>query len=82
MVIIFTNNRTFSPFYISMDGMLGKEALVLLTNLSPLMAEKHEEHLSHICGWVNGQIVITVARSYSHMILVACLPSILRYHYL
>ena len=35
------------------DGMLGKEALVILTNLSLLMAEKLKEPISHVHGWVN-----------------------------
>ena len=30
----------FSPFFLSVDGMLGKKALTLLTVLSQLMAEK------------------------------------------
>ena len=32
--------KHFSPFVISVDGMLGKEALVVLANLSRLTAEK------------------------------------------
>ena len=58
--------------------MLGREAQVILTNLSPLMAAKMEEPISHMRGWVNGQIAIAVARSYSHMIRGARLPSLLR----
>ena len=30
----------FFPFVLSVDGMLGKEALVVLTNLSQLIATK------------------------------------------
>ena len=32
----------FSPFVISVDEMLGREALVLLSQLSQVMAEKRE----------------------------------------
>ena len=32
------------------------------------MAEKMEEPIFHVCGWVNSQISITVARLYSHII--------------
>ena len=35
-----TSNIFFSPFNISVDDMLGREALVLLENLSRLMALK------------------------------------------
>ena len=42
--------------------MIGKEALVVLQNLSRLMAEKMEEPISYVRGWINSQIVITVAR--------------------
>ena len=34
-----TSNGLFSPFVLSVDVVLGKEALVVLTNLSRLMAE-------------------------------------------
>ena len=68
----------FSPFVLSVDGIIGKEALVVLANLSRLMAAKPEEPISHVCGWVNGRIAITVVRSYSHMIRGARLPSPLR----
>ena len=37
--------ETFYPFVISVDGMHEKEALVVLTNLIRLMAEKMEELL-------------------------------------
>ena len=43
--------------------MLGKEDLVVLTNLSQLMAEKLQETISHVRGWVNAWIAIVVARS-------------------
>ena len=42
------------------------------------MAEKREEPISHVCGWVNGQIEIAVARSYYLMIRGAHLTSPLR----
>ena len=61
--------------------MLEKEALIVLTNLSQLMAAKIEEPILHVRGWVNGRIAIKVGRSYSHMIRGARLPSPLRYRY-
>ena len=68
----------FSLFSLSVDGMLGKEALVVLTNLSQLVAEKLEEPISHLRGWFNGRISIAVVRLYSLMIRGACLPVPLR----
>ena len=62
-----------------MGGMLSKEDLVVLTNLSQLMAEKLEEPISHVCGWVNGRIIIDTMRIYSHIIHEARLPIPLRY---
>ena len=55
--------------------MLGKETLVVLANMSRLMAAKMDEPISHVRGWVNGPIVIVVARSYSGMIRGACITS-------
>ena len=71
-------HKRFYPFVLLVDGMLGKEALVVLTNLSRLMVEKLEEPISHVRGWVNGRIAVAVARSYSRMIHGDRLPSPLR----
>ena len=65
-------------FVLSVGGMLGREALVILSKLIWFMAEKREEPLSQVRGWVNGLIAIAVARSYSQMISGARLPSPLR----
>ena len=45
---------------------------------SRLMMEKIKESISHIHGWVNGIIAISVARSYSRMICGNFLPIILQ----
>ena len=47
---------------ISVYGMFRKEDLVVLTNLSQLIAEKLEEPISHVRDWVNSRIAIMVAR--------------------
>ena len=49
-------------FIIYVDSMLGREALVILANLSQLMAEKMDEPILHVQGWISGQIKIIVAR--------------------
>ena len=66
-------------FSLSVDDMLRNEALVVLKNLSRLMATKLEELLSHIRGWVNSWISIAVARSYSRTIQGAFPLSPLQY---
>ena len=59
--------------------MLGREAQVLLVNLCQVMAVKMEELVLLMHGWVDGQIAITVMRSYYCMIRGAYLLSSLRY---
>ena len=46
---------------------MGKEALVVLTTLSRLMAAKMDEPIVHVTIWVNVRIAIAVARSYSRV---------------
>ena len=60
--------KSISPSVLSVDGMLGMEALVILANLSQLMAAKMDEPILHVQVWINGQFEIAVARSYSRMI--------------
>ena len=70
-----------ASLFISDDGMLGREALVILTNLSRLMVAKTDEPILHMQGWINGQILIAVSRSYSHIICRYQPPSPLRDRY-
>ena len=55
--------------------MLGREALVVLAQLSQTMASKIDKTILHVRGWINGQIEIAVLRLYSHMIRGDQLPS-------
>ena len=70
------NNQqnVFFKFFLSVGGMLGREALVLLAQLSQTMAEKRDKTFLHVQGWINGRIKITVAGYYSRMIRRAQLP--------
>ena len=61
-----------------MEGVLEREALVVLSQLSPAIADKREKYLLQVRGWVNRRITIDVARFYSQMISRARLPSPLR----
>ena len=73
------NGNIFSSFILSVDGIIRKEDLVTLSNLSEIMAEKLKEIILHVRGWVNGWIEIVVARFYYHMIHGAHLPSTIQY---
>ena len=77
MVITATSNGNvfLHSFFLSIYGMLGREALVVLANLSRLMAAKIDEPIFHMQGWISGRIAITVARSYSFIICGDILPS-------
>ena len=57
--------------FLSIDGMLGRESLSVLTQFIRTMAEKVDKLISHILGWINVRIAITVARYYSRMICKA-----------
>ena len=70
--------KYFPLFVISVNGMLGREALVVLANLSRLMATKIDEPILYVQSWVNRRIVIAVTRLYSRMICWDKLPSPLR----
>jgi hypothetical protein len=50
--------RHFSPFVVSTDGLLGKEAKILLRKLSSMLAEKWEKPYSEVCGYVNARMSI------------------------
>ena len=42
--------KHFSPFFLSVDGNLGREALVVLSQLSRFMTEKRVKPLSQVGG--------------------------------
>ena len=65
----------FFTFVLSVDRMLGRKSLVLLSQMSIVMAEKSEEPLLQVRGWSNVCITIAVARSYSQIIRIAQHPS-------
>ena len=60
--------KHFFLFVISVDGMLEKEYLFILTRLSQFMVEKMYKPILHVRGWINGRIAIAFATSYSCMI--------------
>jgi hypothetical protein len=60
--------RHFSPFVVSMDGLFGKEAKTLLKKLSGLLAEKWEKPYSEVCGYVKARMSIAIVRA-THLCL-------------
>jgi hypothetical protein len=48
--------RHFSPFVVSTDGLLGKDAKILLKKLSARLAKKWEKPYSEVCGYVNARM--------------------------
>ena len=71
--------KHFYLFVISVDEMIGKDDLILLENLSQLIAAKMDEPISLVRGWIKVLIEIAVVRSYSQMIRKDQPPSPLRY---
>ena len=60
--------RDFTPFVVSTDGLLGKEAKTLLRKLSSLIAAKWDKPYSQVCGYVNARMSIAIVRA-THLCL-------------
>ncbi len=60
--------RDFTPFVVSTDGLLGKEAKTLLRKLSALIAAKWDKPYSQVCGYVNARMSIAIVRA-THLCL-------------
>ena len=71
----FLNKRGGHPFVLSVNGILGMEALVVLANLSQVMAAKMEKHILHTQSCINGRFATAVARYCAQMIRRYQLPS-------
>ena len=56
------SNGFFSLFVLSVDGMIRKDALVVLMTLNQLMVRKLEEPISYVRGWINGRIATAGAK--------------------
>ena len=53
--VCLKQRRHFSPFVVSSDGLLSKEAKILLKKLSTQLTEKWEKPYSEVCGYVNAR---------------------------
>ena len=60
--------RHFTPFVVSTDGLIGKEAASLLKKLSTLLSEKWEKPYSVVRGYVNARMSIAIVRA-THLCL-------------
>jgi hypothetical protein len=60
---MYKQRRHFTPFVVSTDGLIGKEAKTFLKKLSSLLAEKWEKPYSVVCGYVNAQVSNAIVRA-------------------
>jgi hypothetical protein len=58
--------RHFSPFVVSTDGLIGKEAQTIMKKLPARLAEKSGKPYSVVCGYANGaRMSIAIVRATS-----------------
>ena len=57
-----TRRATFSPFVVSVYGVLGREANVLIKRLTEKIAYKWEKSLSKVTGWVRARMAFANLR--------------------
>ena len=55
--------RHFTPFVVSCDGLLGKEAVALLRNLAERLSNKTGKCYSETCGFLRARLSIAIVRS-------------------
>ncbi len=55
--------RHFSPFVVSCDGLLGKEAQAVLQNLASRLSKKTGKSYSEACGFMRARISIAIVRA-------------------
>ena len=60
--------RHFTPFVVSTDGLLGREATFFTRRLSSILAEKWHQPYSVVCGFVKTRLSIAIARA-THLCL-------------
>ena len=61
--------RHFFPFVVSINGLLGKEAKILLKKLPLRLAKKWEKPCSEVCGFVNAPMSIAAIVRATHLCL-------------
>ena len=65
----------FSLLVVSADGLLGKEAKMMLKKLSARLAEKWEKPYSEVCGrYANAPVSIAIVRA-THLCIRGSIPT-------
>ena len=54
---------TFTPFCVSVDGMLGSEAEFFVKRLGDFLAARWERPYSVVMGWVRARLSFTILRA-------------------
>ena len=62
------NRRHFTPFVISVDGLLGREAQTFAKRLAVKLAGKWQKPYSQVCGYVKARLSIAAVRA-THLCL-------------
>jgi hypothetical protein len=57
------NRRHFTPFVVSADGMLGREATIFSKRLAAKLAAKWSRSYSEVCGYVRSRLSIAIVRA-------------------
>jgi hypothetical protein len=60
--------RHFTPFVVSTDGLLGREASTFAKRLAQKLAIKWQRSYSQVCGYVNARLSIAIIRA-THLCL-------------
>ena len=64
--VLEEQRRHFTPFVVSCDGMLGKEADFMMKRLAQLLSEKWQRPYSQVCGYLKARMSIAIVRA-THM---------------
>ena len=62
------NRRHFTPFVLSVDGLLGREAKTFAKRLAVKLAGKWQKPYSQVCGYVKARLSIAAVRA-THLCL-------------
>ena len=68
------HRRDFTPFIISTDGLLGKEAQLLLKKLASLLSTKWRLPYSQVMNYVKTRMSIAVTRSMNTFLCGSRIP--------
>ena len=58
----------FSPFVLTVDGQLGREAKVFMTRIADKLSSKWQNSHSKVIGWVQTQLCFAILRAMNRYI--------------